>query len=304
MERASQVRDIGAVCTMGEAAAHPMDALTRRTPHLAMMVSDGVSALCAEEKAWEADLGALIAQKNALVSESSGVSGALDAQIQARRHHALAAERFERAFRHFESHFGEIKDQTCPSIKERDEFNYLFGLLTGTLALLHDRNAAGMVGVPLSRLLDVGRATRCLNNDRWWGVPDTLTAAAAATIPGAAPRGTDPWQALDDAAANPASRGTRAANALRVWVAANAGDTQRVEDGIRAHAAANDAHGMDPKWVLIDEYANRVVQYWSDRLWIEAEGHRTEVLGELPGDEPLESQNTFDPFATPSTEHP
>ena len=285
MDQATDVRDVGKVCAMGESLAHPLSSLSRNDPHRAMVIAEGVAGLCAEVQAWEADLRVVRARRNLSSLGEARASEITDARLQAERAHTVAATRFERSFLQLAERYGPIGEGECPRIKGKDEFVYLFGLVTGTLALLHDRAGGGELGIALDRPLEVARASGCLDDPSWWHTPTALRAGAWATIPGSAPEGVDPWALLHEAAASGEASGIRVARAIEVMLAANAGRTDIVEEGIRAWVAASEVP-EDPEWVLLDEYARVVVLHQSDLLWTAAEGHRTERLGALPSDAP------------------
>jgi hypothetical protein len=73
-----------------------------------------------------------------------------------------------------------------------------------------------------------------------------------------------------------------------------------VEDLIRDHAASLEATPSHGSWRMLDAYATAMIQHQSDKIWIEAKGHRTPhgKLGELPADAlemtmPADIENPF-----------
>ncbi len=289
--------DTGTACALGAALVHPIDALSKGRSELALAVAEGTGALCAEEDAWEADLEALRARGGHSGSEEARAAAITDATLRAERHHAVAAARFDRAFGAIEGEWGTVGDG-CPQIAERDEFVYLFGLVCGTLALLHDRASGGVHDVPLDRLGAVARGSICIDDAMWWSAPAALRAGAWATVPGLGPTGSDPWAELETAALTGDPTGVRVARAIQILIAANAGRNDVLEPALAAHAASRDAVPSEPDWALLDEYAYRIALQESDRVWSLATGHRTERFGSWPGSadaapEPLGP----DPFA-------
>lgn len=222
-----------------------------------------------------------------------------DARARATRAHARAGARFDQSFRQLEAHFGPLGGE-CPKIREKDEFVFLFGLVAGTLALLHDKAGGNATGVPLDRLNVVARATTCLDDARWWHAPAALRAGAWATIPGSGPSDADPWKLLDEAAASGEASGVRVARGIQVLLAANAGRADVVEAALRAHAASAAATARNPDWALLDVYAHEVSLHQSDLVWTAAAGHRTETFGKLPSDAvPVPLDTGPDPFGAP-----
>ena len=106
------------------------------------------------------------------LTDSFRVAEIKDAQIAAKRWDRQTARRFYAAFTYAESAFGSV-DTPCPKIDERDEVAYLVALISGHLLRLHDKQSDGTIGVPLD-LLEDSCASSCLDNEKWWGVPQAL----------------------------------------------------------------------------------------------------------------------------------
>ncbi|MEN0065458.1 MAG: hypothetical protein AAGA48_25150 [Myxococcota bacterium] len=283
---------------MGRSLTLPMASLPKKAPHRALVIAEGVGAMCAEIAAWDFELEAEKARVNYGAFGEARTSEIIDAQIRAQRQHALAAERFERSYRSMVEEFGPTGEDTCQDVPDRHHFVYQFGLITGVLALFHDRASGGAVGVPLDRPQEIARATLCLDDTAWWGMAKGLRGASWATIPGSEPEDVDPWQMMAEAADNDTS-GVRVARAIQVLLASNAGREDIVEAGIRKFVEAGETLTADPDWVLLDEYAETLVRHQSDLLWMKAKGHRTERLGVLPSDDEASAPDPFegaDPF--------
>ena len=182
------VPDTGEACALGESFSHVLMGTRsqKRAPDLAMVIASGTSAICTQKKAWEAELLAARTEYQLQQGKSDLISEVKDARFTADRTNHQTARRFHSALQHLEAAFGPIGD-SCPTIKEKDEVVYLIGLISGLLAVLHDRAAGGTVGVPLDVLPKVARSATCLDNDEWWQVPQALQAAVWASVPGAGP---------------------------------------------------------------------------------------------------------------------
>ncbi|MEZ4235930.1 MAG: hypothetical protein R3F59_07155 [Myxococcota bacterium] len=290
----TDVGDTRKVCAMGEALAHPLAAVGKHSrPELALTIAEGTAAVCDEADAWEAELAAERADAN-LPAGPGRVAEITDARERARRANAHAAERFERSFQAMQAAFGEVgaTGAACPKIAEKDEFVYAFGLVTGTLALLHDRQAGGANDIPMDRLAVIARAADCLDDARWWHLPSALRGSAWAAVPGSGPEDVDPWALLEEAASAGAPSGVRVARAMQVLIAGNGGRTDVMTAALAAHAASLDATPQNTDWALLDAYATEVSLHQSDLLWTRERGHRTERFGEVPADEapPAEPQ--------------
>ncbi len=293
---AAAVGDTGKVCTMGESLAHPLTSLSSKPPSKAMVVAEGVAALCLEQRAWEAELDAARIKANFSALGAPVAAEITDAALRAERAHAGAAARFERSFAQHTAVWGEPGTGTCPEIKTSDEFTYLFGLVTGTLSLIHDRKSGGVHDIPLDRLLVVARASECLDGSSWWYVPEALAAGAYATIPGSAPAGVDPWAELERAASAGQTSGVRVSRAIQVLIGANSGVDDVVTDSVHAFEASLSETPRSEDWALLDAYAHEVALHESDLLWTAHAGHRTESFGVLPADVPAATP-VDDPFA-------
>lgn len=296
VDRGGAVPDTGKACIMGAALAFPLGSVTKKEPHLALTIAEGVGAVCDEVTAWEAELASLRVKHNGSALGEGRVAEITDARVEAVRAHARTAARFETSFQQLQSHFGTIGEGECPKIAEKDEFAYLFGLVTGTLALLHDRAAGGANDVPMDRLGAIARGASCLDDARWWSVPSALQGGAWATIPGSGPEGTDPWQLLEEAATKGETSGVRVARAMQVLIASNSGQTEVLMAALQKHAASLQATPQNADWRLLDAYAYEVSLHQSDLLWTEERGHRTEVFGTVPT-EPVAPAPEPDPFA-------
>ncbi len=227
------------------------------------------AGICAELNAREYELESLRALK-----EGRGGS-AQDARIAEKRAHATAAKRYYKGAQHMIAAFGEMGGDKCPKFEDEDELIYLLGIFSAIQAVLHDRSADGAVGVPLDVPSKVARATHCLDNEKWWGVPKALEAAVWTSVPGTAPDGADPWKQHREASKIGEQKGVRLAHAIEAISAAGVGKTDVLRQVITDHANAIKDKPADAKWKLLDETATGYIWFMSDRLWTEAMGHRT-----------------------------
>ena len=262
--------DLSMACETGVSMGAFLMSFERVTdpPRKAALVTLLSAGMCAEADAWEEDLRQLRAVRD------GNSSDARDARITEQRAHGLAAERFFAAYGQIVAYFG-TPGEECPTFEEDEELLYLLGLSAGMLALVHDRASEGAAGVPMDLPLQVSRAAACLDNDRWWGGPLALEAAVWAMVPGAAPEGSDPWDALALAADIGETAGVRFARAFQVQILDSTGRTDEVRAAIAAHAASLETTPSDPDWELLDSYATRMILHISDRAWTTDRGHRT-----------------------------
>jgi hypothetical protein len=286
--------DLDRACALGAAFGQALAGVGpgARAPHLALLIADTTAGFCAEGEAWEAELDA----GRGLRAPAPDLGEVEDANLREARAHRQAAGRFLSAWRHLEAEYGPV-GEGCPRLPGDEGVLYLLGLYAGVNALLHDRAGGGTLGVPMDIPAAVARGSDCLDDARWWHAPRAMRAAADAMVPGLAPRGVDPWVALEAAAAASDPTGVRLGRGLQVLIAANAGRSGDVAHGLRAHAAALSSNPADPAWALLDEYARLVSLHEADLVWTAAAGHRAPALGPLPGDARAAPAGPEDPFA-------
>ena len=280
--------DVGMACETGVSMGYFLISFGRVTaePDRAAIVTLLPAGMCAEGQAWEEDLR----QLRSLHEQRS--PEAQDARFAEKRAHQTAARRFYGAYKRLEAAFGP-PGEGCPELEPGDDALYLMGLEAGLLAVVHDRASGGEAGVPMSIPPAVSRATKCLDNERFWGAPAALEATLQSTIPGLLPEGVDAWKNLEDAAALGREKGVRLADAMWVLGAAAAGREDDLKRAIVAHAASMTEKPPSGDFKLLDVYAHLIILHESDRLWTQATGHRTPpgALGtfyEPPTEEPAD----------------
>ena len=238
------------------------------------------ASTCAEEKALEEELRYTRALKAGDVSE------ARDARANQKRHHALAAKRQYQAWRHLVDVYREMDDDRCPRLRsDFDELVWMVGLIGGVQAVLNDGQADGSVGVPRNVPAQVIRGTRCLDNEKWWGVPEGVRGALWSILPALGPEDVDAWGMLEEAADTGFDEGVRLGSALYAQAAFTQGDDERLREAIRDFATHDgEPH---PDYRMLDTIAHHMILSLSDRIWTDAEGQRTPFgsLGEFWDDE-------------------
>ena len=193
LDRATDRPDIDRVCSVGEALGIPLMSLTSKKhyPKKALIIAEVAAAMCAEMEAREHALDIALAKKNLPLGPGK-IATIKDARVQEARARQLAALRYYAAFQYLEEQWGEA-GEACPTLKERDEIAYFLGLYAGLSGTLHDSASGRHVGVPQGTLGKVARATRCIDNERWWNGPGAFQAAIWATL-GGQPPGIEPWE--------------------------------------------------------------------------------------------------------------
>lgn len=267
--------DVGMACQMGASLTGFVASFERVAdrPNLPVLVSYVGAGMCAEDAAREAELRFARAVRAGQASEAE------DAGRAAERAHLDGARRFYRAWQRAEAHFGSLGDKACPKVSEDEQIYLLLGLSAGMMAVMHDRGAGGAAAVPTSIPPKVARAAACLDNTRWWGVPQALQAAVWLTVPGSGPAGASPADVLETTAAIGDQAGVRLARALQVIALGGAGDAAGLDRAIAAHAAAVAARPAPAQWRLLDAYGTMLTRHAADLRWTRATGARAPTTG-------------------------
>lgn len=263
-------------CAGSESTTNLIMALGRVTeePHeLAVMLHLG-SGGCEQRRAFEKEMEYL---KYIRAQQPDMAQDALFAQ---KIHHGKAAKRYYTAWKQLILfNDGEEIGDGCPDHLDQtfDELVWLAGLLAGLSAMLQDTQSGVGIGVPKNIPKKVERAVGCLDNNKWFGIPMALKAAIWLLLPGAMPEGEDGWSRLEQADLIGEHAGVRVPHLLHV-VAANAkGDMERVRKVIKRHAEHIEEHESNAQFRMFDTIATAGIQQISDRMWVEAMGHRTPV---------------------------
>jgi hypothetical protein len=288
--------DLRAGCTSAEANLSMIASVTKKPARRALTILEMTAAVCPELDAWETELQIASARRTA--ATNNDLARLTDLRLTRERQLTLAGTRDWRAFQHAVAEFGEIGGE-CPKLGRDDEFAYLMGLFAASSALLYDQAGGNQIGVPTSTLTHMATAATCLDDAKWWGLPSALQAGSWIMVPGLAPAGVDPWQALEDAATRGDATTIRAARAVQIVLAANTDNREVLRHAIERIAAGDEVAERDPDYVFLDTYARRVALHQSDLIWMNEQGHRTSKLGTFPEPEGTtgDEGSPFDPFA-------
>ncbi len=211
--------------------------------------------------------------------EQGNVTKAQDARIVQKREAATAARRQFEAYNRMIREYGEIKEKECPDLDDDfDQMIWLVGLIAGTQALQNDGASGGQVGVPRNIAAKVSDGAACLENAKWWGVPNGIRGAIWSLLPPLAPENAEPWAQLEKAQKIGFDQGVRLGSALYAMAAYSKGNNERVREAIRKFADY-DQSKVSNEYRLLDTMAHTIILGLSDRLWTEATGKRTPVGG-------------------------
>lgn len=247
-----------------------------------------LAALCSEREARQAELEYLLAQYN------GEVSFAKDARERSKRLYALTATRRHKAFLRAMSAFDfdpSADPIECPSFSnDQAELTFLLGLITGLQGIVSDSNSGARAGIPKDIAPQAGRATKCVDNEKWGGAPAAARANIWLLLPDSRPPGApDPWALLDKSSKQGIALGNRLSLALEAVAAETFGRRDVLEKVIGEFFGAEDTIEIWEEYQLLDEVARELIQFSSDKYWVANHGYRTPAsrLGSL--DEHAES---------------
>ena len=265
--------DVALGCSMAEAFTPFLLSFSRVTtpPDQLAILFYLVAGSCSEFEAQEQELRYLraIYAKNSIEAQ--------DARIAQQRLLSLAARRQLTGYYALISAMSEPGGE-CPEFSsDNDEFYWLLGLLDGIQAIINDIASGGRVEVPMDIAAKVGRGAACLDNERWWGVPEAIQAAIWITIPGNEPVDKDPRLILQQAMQIGADQGMGVSYVLAAQIYLGQGDTAELKQLVRNYAEFSSSAINNKEFEVLNQVARMQIQAISDRLWTEATGRRTPI---------------------------
>lgn len=281
--------DPDVACTMGEGMSPIIGSFGSVTDEFGSLLGMA-SGMCADMKAKEAQLRNLRAMKLNLPSE------ARDARTQQKQYLALAAKRLHAGYLATVRVHGE-PGESCPVFSsEASELFWIMGLIDGMQALVADVSSGTSIGVPLSIVPKIQRSMACLENEKWWGLPEGVEALTMILLPGDPPNGIDPEEKLQHAVNIGNQQGVRMVQMLQATLYAGKGDNERVKRIIRSHVKSKAEIAPIRGLRFLDEVATLQIKLISDIMWTKATGERTPFgkLGVFWDDKPSENSTALD----------
>lgn len=235
------------------------------------------AASCFQEDAWQAELRYLRAIR------ATNATDARDARTAEQIAHHKAAEALNKAYGRTVELFGEATETRCPALEtDEDQLVWLMGMLAGVQAVQHDGASLRAVGVPMDVPVKAMRGMRCLDNQKWWGMPRAVTAAVWMIVPGSgdgakndAGQPADSAEELESSMKLAEKSDIKAAFAIAGMVYENSGDTESVMAVVSRYHRATAEVPMNRAKRLLELNARRQLLAASDRLWTKEKGYRT-----------------------------
>lgn len=284
--------DVEMGCVMAEALTLLIPSLAEinASPHKLAVIFGFLSGSCSEFEAWKEELRYLRA------IHAKNITEAQDARISQKRYLNLAARRQLKGYLNLEIAYAESPGKNCPGFKNwNDEFYWLVGLMDGLQAVLNDLASEGKANVPLDISLKVGRGANCLDNEKWWGVPDAIQAAIWVGFPGNQPEGIDPLEILELSMKTGLKQGMRIVQVIAAKIYMGLGDTERVKAIIRENVESRSSISANFNYLFLDKVVTIQLLAISDTMWTEVTGTRTPIgkLGSF-GNDPEDTVDTVD----------
>lgn len=284
--------DTDIMCAMGEGMAgmtFPMG--PNVDPMIPMLTL--ASGMCAYERAKEEELRYIRALRK------NDSETALDASTMQKRWTRLAAQRQYHGYKAAVRWFGEPGVGSCPKFKDdAEEMSYMFGLFVGLQAFQTDIASGAAVGVPPEVVPKIMNGIQCLDSDKYWGLPDAITAAMdimKLSPGGNSPELTAAYSKLKRASDMGKAKRVRMVQMLEAILYEAQGNAEKAKEVIRNHVALKKEFPADPALNLLDEMATRGIRLISDKMWTENTGQRTPYLqlGTFWDDSPI-SESALD----------
>lgn len=282
--------DVALSCSMTEAFTPFLLSFSRvdTSPDQLAILFYLMAGNCTEFKAWEEELRYLraIHQKNPIEAQ--------DARISQQRLLGLAARRQLTGYQYLITAFTEPGAECPVLVSDKDELYWLIGLLDGMQAIINDIASGGTVEVPLNIAAKVGRGATCLNNEKWWGMPNAIQAAIWIILPGTHNDETNPIDVMNDSVQTGLEQGMNLTQVLAAQVYLGQGEIEKVKKIIRNHAVLAERTLANQAFKILNEVSKLQLQAISDRLWTKATGRRT-PLGRMGTfwDDPEKSVETI-----------
>lgn len=259
--------DAEVACAMGESMAPVIGAFGVVTDEFNTMLALS-SGMCADLRAKKQELRYIRAIYNNNATE------ALDARTAQKTFLALAAKRQWAGYEAIKR-VHEVGGE-CPRFRnEAAQLFWMIGLLDGIQAVMADVASESKLGLPLDTIPIVLKGMKCLDNEKWWGLPQGVEAMTMILMPTEVPEGIDPVQQLEDAVSIGNNQGVRMVQMLQAGLYAGKGDLEKLKEIIRSHVASKAEVSPIPDVRFLDEVSTMQIQLISDKMWTQATGHRT-----------------------------
>lgn len=271
-----EMTDARMACKLGEALDPLVYSFGRVTtpPDTTGSLLMLLAANCSEYELMEAELRFLSADFE------GNANRARDAREQVKRLNEEVANRRVLAFNRAMAAFDfdpAAEPLECPFLfSDQDELTFMIGLVTGLQAIVNDANSGAAAGVPRNIAPQAERAIRCIDDEKWGGIPNAVRAVVWLLLPDTRPDlSPDPWRVLENSSRLGFERGFRVSSALEIVAAETFGRPEVKARAIANAAEAEDTMEVSAAYPLLDAVAKRILLHASDKHWVSEYGYRT-----------------------------
>lgn len=224
-----------------------------------------LSAFCAEQQAHYFELLENLSDQAKTYRQSISYSSLKKRAYQKAAKHQLASYASTLAA------FNYSAETSCPEFsRDLDEVLFLLGHLQGLEALLNGGKSAGLIIIPLNVSNDIYRAMACLDNKKWWGVPQVVEATLLIFLPEL-----DRTKSkivditIEESIAHGRQQGVPLAETIALAAWEGQGSTDKVKKLIQEHFQSLSTLKVDDKWLVINNINNRHLQNRADIFLLE-----------------------------------
>lgn len=261
-------QDVDLLCQSGGSLAPLINSFKNvgTTTHKTQSALLLLGGFCAEQQAHEYEVSALIAD------QSGNYSAAQSFSALKQRYLGIAAYRQYQSYLNASTAYPQDTSSSCPSLnEEQDELLFLLGNLQGLEAIINDGKSGALANVPKNIANDIYRSMDCLNNDKWWGVPQSVRAALLVFLPNLnRAKAAQVDLLLDQSIALGRSHNTPLAETVALAAWEGQGNSQKLDSLLKEHFEYSRYAKYENRWLTINYINNRHLENKADILRLEA----------------------------------
>ncbi len=267
--------DIPMVCHANETNTPLLMSFSQFGVDVNMLLALGYSgaAACTSIEAHEKELWSMQAEKQGLIYMAQ------DARIAQQLLNRDTGKRQVKAYQHAAEYFKlnhkyDIGEGKCPSFKnDNEQLLLIVGATSALQALQNDVASGRLVNFDMSLPAKVGRAMTCLDNEKWWGVPQAIQAGLTIILPKNANEEAEGWKKLQDATDSGLQTGVRLSHATYASIAYMKGKEDYLRDALKRYESIP-TPVLNVQYALLNEMATLQVRQIADLYWMKYESHR------------------------------
>ena len=275
-----QVDDVPMICHANDGFTPIIKAFTRFKVETDMMLAFGYagSSICTENQAVEKELWSSLAEKQGWPDV------AIDARIAQQLLNRDAGRKQLNAYNHTVSYFKkqhnyEFGEGKCPKLTQEVEELLLFvGATSALQGLNNDVSSGRLVNVDMGIPPKVVKAMDCLDNNKWWGFPQSIRAALTIILPESPAIEAEAWKALQQNSALGVQQGMRVGYATYAVIAAIKGRDDYLRLALKGFESVT-PDKINKDYLLLDTIAEQQVRHLANRFGMRLEGRRAPTEG-------------------------